>query len=205
MKNKKTLPKRYFLPLWILATSLAWCIFMPIYWEFENSVGSVMYARGFADDLGFYIGGSLSQLLLLYVKIGLVIGVCQWIVLQLYIPQAGWWILATTGGGFLGIVISRIFGVDNGVIHLLFIYAVVGIFQWLFLRKFSSADELDSLIRVILKPLGLVVAMVVMLIVLGSFDIEAGLDSPLAALSMGIVFGLISGLRLAGALRRQGE
>ena len=189
------LSKRYFLPLWILATTLAWCIFIPFFWEFADRTGG-------GGELGFYSGGSLIQLLLLYVKIGLVIGVCQWVVLQLYIPEAGWWIVATAGGCFLGIVTSRIFGVDDGVKHLRFTYAAVGVFQWLFLRKFSSADGLDSLIWVILKPLGLLAAMIALLF---TGDSLGGFGSSLAALPMGIVFGLISGLHLAALLRRQGK
>lgn len=91
------------------------------------------------------------------VMTGLVVGVAQWLVLRRYLPGAGWWILASALGWFLGtLVLITTQGITfpitdflesvirlGGVIWLNVVDgtlygAVLGVAQWLVLRRHSQ-------------------------------------------------------------------
>ena len=88
---------------------------------------------------------------------GFVVGVAQWLVLRRYLPYAGWWILASGLGWFLGIMVSittgeitapiiellasasgfwRVFWLD--VVHDTVVGAGLGVGQWLVLRRHTQ-------------------------------------------------------------------
>jgi hypothetical protein len=84
--------------------------------------------------LGWVLGGVLLPGLAL-VTAGLVIGILQWVILQQRLPQAGWWILASTAGwaGGWAIVIALV-PPELGVLTGAVLGAAMGTLQWLFLR-----------------------------------------------------------------------
>lgn len=88
---------------------------------------------------------------------GFVVGVAQWLVLRRYLPYAGWWILASALGWFLGTLVSiTTEGITVPVIELLesvirlrgvfwlnvvdgTLYGtVLGAAQWLVLRRHTQ-------------------------------------------------------------------
>jgi len=84
--------------------------------------------------LGWVLGGLLLPGLAL-VTAGLVIGILQWVVLRQRLPEAGWWILASTVGwaGGWAIVIALV-PPELGVLTGAVLGAAMGTLQWLFLR-----------------------------------------------------------------------
>ena len=96
-----------------------------------------------AIDAGRIIGFAAAEGVR-WAMAGAVIGVMQWLVLRQHIPQAGWWVLATTAGWAMGGVVSWAMGfaaagpmvrtVDQ-VIFGAVTGAVVGAMQWGILRR----------------------------------------------------------------------
>jgi hypothetical protein len=84
--------------------------------------------------LGWVLGGVLLPGLAL-VTAGLVIGVLQWVVLRGRLPEAGWWILASTVGwaGGWAIVITQV-PPELGFLTGAVLGAAMGTTQWLYLR-----------------------------------------------------------------------
>jgi len=67
---------------------------------------------------------------------GLTIGVAQWLVLRMKIPNAYWWILATGAGWIVGRLIALLlFPPEYGILAGSAIGAAMGSFQWLILRR----------------------------------------------------------------------
>lgn len=71
---------------------------------------------------------------------GLIVGVAQWLVLWRYIPQAGWWVPASAFGWVLGFLVcgSIIVHFAPLVVLIPVVHAVLGVAQWLVLRRHTQ-------------------------------------------------------------------
>jgi hypothetical protein len=104
--------------LWVLASTLGWAVGFPIADAILGALGEVV-----ADEV------------VIYTLLGAVPGILQWPLLRLYLPQAGWWVLASTlAGAFIGAVASTVRVVDPPV-GFVVAGASFGILQWLVLRR----------------------------------------------------------------------
>lgn len=89
------------------------------------------------------------------VMTGLVIGVAQWLVLRRYLPGAGWWILASAFGWFLGSLVLMTtveiinpiadflesvirLGIWGSAVTMILYGTVLGAVQWLVLRRHTQ-------------------------------------------------------------------
>lgn len=92
--------------------------------------GTVIGALSGNDDYFWYVFMS-----------GLIVGVAQWVVLRYYIPHAGWWVLASAFGWFLGLFVSlgtKTYLLKPIVIHHSITFALLGVAQWLVLRRHTQ-------------------------------------------------------------------
>lgn len=77
----------------------------------------------------------------------------QWLLLRNYIPQSGWWVGASTvGGTLIGLGAASLGG--NGNVHPVIAYilmgVIIGVLQWLVLRRHIS----QSVWWVVASPVG---------------------------------------------------
>ncbi len=70
-----------------------------LWWVLANAVGGAVV--GTLEEGGFQFFATL-------ILTGPILGVAQWFVLKRYIRQAGWWVLASTVGWYLGIPVTLI-------------------------------------------------------------------------------------------------
>ncbi|WP_315789730.1 hypothetical protein [Fischerella sp. JS2] len=70
-----------------------------LWWVLANAVGGAVV--GAFEEGGFQFFATL-------VLTGPILGVAQWFVLRRYIRQAGWWVLVTTVGWYLGIPVTLV-------------------------------------------------------------------------------------------------
>ncbi len=133
-------PEWFFYPAWIILTTLcipiAFILSLFIVKVIVNFVDDFIYVDGVRhiteDYLGTYIFIPVVSLLT---------GVMQYGLLRRYLPRMGWWVLATTGGWLLGMLL--IFGwlsfwaYDSRDMDLGFIVLglSIGVGQWLLLRR----------------------------------------------------------------------
>lgn len=120
---------------WVLASATGWVVGWSIAFFLFELLGSIVYVNG--DGLLAYVA---------LPSIGISLGMLQWLVLKHHLPQAGWWILASLVG-YLGaipvvrspnvLVVSPESLLDDAV-FLFILGAVVGIPQWLVLRRHYS-------------------------------------------------------------------
>ncbi len=88
-----------------------------------------------ATSVGWVLGRLLLPNLAM-VTTGLAIGILQWFLLQRYFKKAWQWILATTAGWTLGSTITfALIPVGMEFLAGLVIGSVIGIAQWLILRR----------------------------------------------------------------------
>ena len=70
---------------------------------------------------------------------GLTVGIAQWLVLRMKIPNAYWWILATAAGWIVGRLIAiGFFPPEYGILAGSVIGAAMGSFQWLIMRRYVN-------------------------------------------------------------------
>jgi hypothetical protein len=73
---------------------------------------------------------------LIFVGLGLVLGLLQWLVLRQHLSQAGWWVLASGVGWALGWVLAFVaISPEVGILAGTVVGASVGVAQWLVLRR----------------------------------------------------------------------
>ena len=72
-----------------------------LWWTLATAIAGAIV--GALEELGF-------QFIATIVFTGLLIGAAQWLVLRQYIPQAFWWIVVSTLGWTLGLVLLRYYG-----------------------------------------------------------------------------------------------
>ena len=134
-------PRWFFYAIWIILTFLcvpiAFFLSLVILRIIINFVGDFIYVDGVRHITEDYLG--------LYVfvpVVGLLIGVLQYELLRRYLPRMGWWVLATTGGWLLGVLLITIPGWLNWTdgsfnLDLAFILMgmTIGVGQWLLVRR----------------------------------------------------------------------
>lgn len=85
-----------------------------------------------ASTMGWAVGWALAG----EITIGAVIGIMQWVVLRPLVPQAGWWALASAVGWAVGqMLVVTMFPTKVGVIAGAFLGAILGLGQWIVLRR----------------------------------------------------------------------
>ena len=134
-------PKWFFYPGWVVLSTLsipiAWFISWVIISQIKRAVGGTMEVAGrtrITEDLMIdYVFFSLLVLLS---------GLLQYLLLRHYLPRMGWWIAATALGWPLGIAVVylgyTIWPVAlnaNSMWSAALIGAVIGLAQWLVLRR----------------------------------------------------------------------
>jgi len=135
-------PEWFLYPAWIIlqvsSIPIAYILSFVILRVITDSVGDYIYVDGVRhiteDYLAMYIFVPI---------VGLVMGVLQYGLLRRCLPRMGWWVLATTGGWLLGVLLilisgwlnfwtSESFDIDFAFIVLGF---SIGVGQWLLLRR----------------------------------------------------------------------
>lgn len=113
------------------------------------------YALGFAlapaveligRALMLDLAGDWAMIMTMVIAIGMLLPIMQWLLLRRHLSQAGWWVLATIGGWFLGV--AAIFlavpalvgeGAEPGLVRYTVEYGSIGlalgVTQWLILRR----------------------------------------------------------------------
>lgn len=135
-------PRWSFYPLWIILTFLcvpiAFFIDLVILRIIISFVGDFIYVSGVRHITEDY----LSMYIFIPI-VGFLTGVMQYGLLRRYLPRIGWWVLATTGGWLLGvllIVISSWLSWTDGSFNLdltfILLGLTIGVGQWLLLRRY---------------------------------------------------------------------
>ena len=141
MRTNTKKPRWYFYPIWIVLSSL--CIPLALFLNLlvlnliAQVVGDFIYVNGVPRIPEDYL---FNYTFFLFA--GLATGGLQYAFLRRYLPRMGWWVLATTGGWLLGMLLFLIPGWLNltkiflnfGLMFVL-VGLAVGIAQWLLLRR----------------------------------------------------------------------
>ncbi len=137
MSTNKESPRWFFYPVWMILSFL--CIPSALFLDIivrsiiTQVVGDLIYVNGtrhFTEDYLFTYT--------FIPMVGLLTGVLQYAVLRRYLPHIGWWVLATTGGWLLGMLLFLITGGNRSLnLGLMFLVMglAIGIAQWLLLRR----------------------------------------------------------------------
>jgi hypothetical protein len=136
-------PEWTFYPAWVLLTVLsipiAFGLSMFILGLVMDFVGDTIYVNGirhFTEDYLFNF--------LFFPTLFLLSGLLQYSLLRRYAPKMGWWILATGAGGLFAVAVigllqlmldSTIFSLWNGTLVFATIGGMIGLSQWVFLRR----------------------------------------------------------------------
>ncbi len=144
-----------------------------------------------------HIGSSLFDSII-GVVLGAFTGTAQWFILRKYIARVAWWPVITTCGWVLfwvlesSSILSKLLGARSGIafvadaLHFTFLGLLVGVLQWLLLRKKVFAAGWWILASVVGTAFGAVVA--------DSIALALGGDSPLDFLTGSIIWALITGI-----------
>jgi hypothetical protein len=135
-------PEWSFYPTWIILTLLcipiAFFIDLVIMKVTSSIIGDFIYVNGVRHITEDYLS------MYAFVPIvGLLTGLMQYGLLRRYLPHMGWWVLATTGGWFLGLLLIltsswlNIWTFETINLDLAFIVMglSIGVGQWLLLRR----------------------------------------------------------------------
>jgi purine nucleosidase/pyrimidine-specific ribonucleoside hydrolase len=127
----------FFYPIWMVLSFLS--IPSALFLDFivrsiiTQVIGDLIYVNGellFTEDYLFAYT--------FIPMVGLLTGVLQYALLRRYQPRMGWWVLATTGGWLLGMLLFLITG-GNRSLNLGWMFLVmglaIGVAQWLLLRR----------------------------------------------------------------------
>ena len=134
-------PRWFFYPIWIILTFLcvpiAFFLDLAILRIITSFVGDFIYVDGVRHITEDYLGMYLFVPL-----VGLLTGVLQYGLLRRYLPRMGWWVLATTGGWLLGVLLIAIpawLNWTDGSSNLDFAFILIGLSigagQWLLLQR----------------------------------------------------------------------
>ncbi len=137
---------------WVLATAFGWGVAVAVGLAVVGAVGlalAVVLGRavGVSGFLAAAVGLLVGEVMGWAVPDAM-IGTMQWLVLRRQVPRAGWWVLATAFGWFVGVPVG-LTGVGAvgqpraEAIGLLVMWplggavagAVLGVMQWLVLRR----------------------------------------------------------------------
>ncbi len=144
--SRRTLSKRpkagwWFWLCWVLANTIGAVAFIPasLYMLIVANISNTIQSWTVAI-VAMSLGGAV---------VGAVIGLAQWLVLRTYLPRSRWWLLATSLGMAVGILLAVIavvsrgwhywslsVGLGQGIAGFIYAgYAVAGFAQWLVLRR----------------------------------------------------------------------
>ena len=134
-------PRWSLYPTWIILTSL--CVPIAFFLDIAITriiigfVGDFIYVDGVRHITEDYLG-----MFVFVPVVGLLTGVLQYALLRRYLPRMGWWVLATTGGWLLGVLLIAIPGWLNwtgGSFNLDLAFILMGLSigagQWLLLQR----------------------------------------------------------------------
>ena len=130
-------PRWLLYPLWVIQSFL--CIPIALLLNFiiltiiTLLVGDFIYVNGVRRITEDYL-----YLYFFIPMVSLLTGAFQSALLRRYLPQMGWWVLATTGGWLLGMLLFLITGGNRSLnLGLMFLGMglAIGIAQWLLLRR----------------------------------------------------------------------
>ena len=121
---------------WVLASTVGYAV--------GNAAG-MKVVQAVVGAAEYRAKGFVVAIPLLVVMTGAAVGVMQWLVLRREVSGAGWWVLASTVGwvmgkaaAFLGILFVGLQGfspVSANIVSGAVVGAVVGVLQWLILRR----------------------------------------------------------------------
>ena len=136
-------PDWFFYPSWvgvsILAFALSFFAYFPVIGLVTRWVGDTIYVNGVRHITEDYL-----FLYIFFPTLCLLSGILQYGLLRRYVPKMGWWILATMAGCLLVfatmIFLIRIFDMAflnlwNGTLAFATIGGLIGLSQWIFLRR----------------------------------------------------------------------
>lgn len=136
-------PAWYFYPGWmgvsILAFTLSFLAYFPVISLITRWVGGTIYVNGVRHITEDYL-----FIYFFFPALCLISGILQYGLLRLYVPRMGGWVLATLAGCLLVFVtmtlLIRVFGVAflnlwNGALAFATIGGLIGLSQWVFLRR----------------------------------------------------------------------
>ncbi len=180
-------------------TQVGWGFWL--WWVLASAVG---YVAGFPQN--FLVAGVAVAVLW-----GAVVGVSQWLVLRGKISRAGWWVLASTVGWFVGLFVGSVvgravgelvFGLDLPMVVVRVgagagVGVVVGASQWLVLRGKISQAGWWVLASTVGSAVGFAVADAV------GFDMGFIVHDPVGLVVGGAVAGCITGGALVWLLRHR--
>jgi hypothetical protein len=124
-----------FLLQWVLVSTIGVAALLALFFAVVMLVGAI-------------VGGEAEDKVPFVPFIGFSFGIMQWLILRRYMPRAGWWVLVSTLGWILGfgvlaladkfaenLVTSAIQPEVSALVFFLAAGALVGILQWLVLRR----------------------------------------------------------------------
>ena len=136
-------PDWFFYPGWvgasIFAFALAFLAYFPVISLVERWVGDIIYVNGVRHITEDYLFEYFF-----FPIFCLISGILQYVLLRLYLPKMGGWILATLAGCLLVFatmtLLTRIFELSirtfwNGALVFAIIGGLIGLSQWVFLRR----------------------------------------------------------------------
>jgi hypothetical protein len=134
-------PRWFFYPIWIILTSLcvpiAFFIDLVILRIIISFVGEFIYVNGVRHITEDYLG-----IYPFVPVVGFLTGILQYGLLRRYLPRMSWWVLATTGGWLLGLLLIVIpswlnwmDGSFNLDLAFILMGLAIGVGQWLSLRR----------------------------------------------------------------------
>jgi hypothetical protein len=136
-------PGWFFYPGWVMASVLAitlsWFAYFPIIGLVTRWIGQTIQVKGQTRTTEDYL-----FMYIFFPMLCLIFGILQYVLLRLYLPKMSGWILATMVGcllvfaamGLLTQVFEGVFlTLSNGTLALAAVGGVIGLSQWVFLRR----------------------------------------------------------------------
>jgi len=184
MNNRLSIQRFWF--LWLIASIVGIAAGIIIFWGIAPLLNKLPHI------------GSLLFDSILGVVLGAFSGTAQWFILRKYIPRVTWWPVITAFGWVLfwvleaSGILSKLLGERGGIafvpdfLHFTFLGLLVGVLQWLLLRKKVLLAGWWILASVVGTAFGAAFA--------DSIALALGGDSPLDFLTGSIIWALITGI-----------
>ena len=170
---------------WVLANLVAWPMGAAIGWVISQQITRLL-GSATASIVGMAVAGAI-------------VGLGQWAVLQARTGQSGWWIPVSSlglAGGFAAARIALDWDRAGFVVIFGSVGVLVGIVQWMVLGRYVPTGGW----WIPGTCVGYVGAILVSAWLEGVFSLSSPLSFVLPSIVLGVVFGAISGLLLAGLL-----
>ena len=181
-----------FLLQWVLASVAGWLVGWLVAWIGAVAVGWMVAWAGLGIGTG--------------------VGVAQWLVLRERIARAGWWLVASVGGGVVGGLVSAgmILGAYVGagqimgdVVAVILGWVLVGVgmgaAQWLVLRGYVARAGW----WVLASTVGWIIGRIAAWFGVGVVAVDVIVGQIAGQVAYGIVYGIITGIVLVQLLRQR--